>query len=68
MLGVAAVQVAHPLAARLPPVVQEAIGDGVVLEHDVVHVSVPLGTEGRRGGDQEGGPGGGHCLTGEPLV
>lgn len=46
MLSVAAVQVAHPLAARLPPEVQEAVGDGVVLKHDVVHVSVPLRSEG----------------------
>lgn len=45
MFGVAAVQVAHPLAARLPPEVQEAVGDGVVLKHDVVHVSVFLGGE-----------------------
>lgn len=47
MFGVAAVQVAHPLAARLPPEVQEAVGDGVVLKHDVVHVSVFLEGEER---------------------
>jgi len=46
VLGVAAVQVTHPLAARLPPEVQEAVADGVVLKHDVVHVSVPLRSAG----------------------
>lgn len=43
VLGVSPVQVAHPLVARLPPEVQETVGDGVVLKHDVVHVSVFLG-------------------------
>lgn len=42
MLGVPAIQVAHPLTARLPPEVQETVSNGVVLEHDVVHVSVFL--------------------------
>lgn len=42
VLSVPAVQVAHALAARLPPEVQEAVGDGVVLKHDVVHMSVFL--------------------------
>lgn len=45
VLGEPAVQVSHPLTARLPPEVQEAVGDGVVLKHDVVHVSVFLGGE-----------------------
>lgn len=43
VLGVSPVQVAHPLVARLPPEVQEAVSDGVVFKHDVVHVSVFLG-------------------------
>ena len=42
MLGVPAIQISHPLAPSLPPEVQEAIGDGVVLKHDVVHMSVFL--------------------------
>lgn len=50
MLGEPAVQVAHPLTARLPPEVQEAVGNGVVLKHDVVHVSVFLGREQPRTG------------------
>lgn len=45
MLCVPAVQVSHPLTARLPPEVQEAVGDGVVLKHDVVHMSVFLKRE-----------------------
>lgn len=48
VLGEPAVQVAHPLTARLPPEVQEAVGNGVVLKHDVVHVSVFLGEEQQR--------------------
>lgn len=42
VLCVPAVQVAHPLAARLPPEVQETVCDGVVLKHDVVYMSVFL--------------------------
>ena len=45
VLCVLAVQVSHPLAARLPPEVQEAVGNGVVLKHDVIHVSVFLEEE-----------------------
>lgn len=43
VLRVSAVQVAHPLTARLPPEVQEAVSNGVVLKHDVVYMSVFLG-------------------------
>lgn len=42
MLCVAAIQVAHPLTSCLPPEVQETVCDGVVLKHDVVHMSVFL--------------------------
>lgn len=45
VLCVSAVQVAHPLTARLPPEVQEAVSNGVVLKHDVVYMSVFLGGE-----------------------
>lgn len=43
VLGVSPIQVTHPLIARLPPEVQEAVSNGVVFKHDVVHVSVFLG-------------------------
>lgn len=42
VLSVLSIQVSHPLTARLPPEVQEAVSDGVVLKHDVVHMSVFL--------------------------
>lgn len=42
MLGEPAVQVAHSLTARLPPEVQEAVSNGVVLKHDIIYVSVFL--------------------------
>lgn len=42
VLGVASVQVAHPLTSRLPPEIQETVGDGVILKHDVVYMSVFL--------------------------
>lgn len=45
MLGEPAVQVAHSLTARLPPEVQEAVSNGVVLKHDIIYVSVFLGEE-----------------------
>lgn len=45
VLRVSAVQVPHPLTARLPPEVQEAVSNGVVLKHDVVYMSVFLGGE-----------------------
>lgn len=45
VLSVPAVQVSHPLTACLPPEVQEAVSDGVVLKHNVVHVSVFLEEE-----------------------
>ena len=57
VFGVAAVQVAQPLAAGLPPEVEEAVGDGVVLKHDVVHVSVPLRSEGDKIMNGNGGGG-----------
>lgn len=47
VLSVPAIQVAHPLTARLPPEVQETVGGGVILKHDVVHVSVFLEGEQR---------------------
>lgn len=43
VLSVPAIQVSHPLTARLPPEVQEAVSNGVVFKHDVVHMSVFLG-------------------------
>lgn len=49
VLGEPAVQVAHPLTAGLPPEVQEAVGNSVVLKHDVVHVSVFLGEQPKTG-------------------
>lgn len=42
VLSVPAVQISHPLTARLPPEVQEAVSDGVVLKHDVIYMSVFL--------------------------
>lgn len=42
MLSVASVQIAHPLVTSLPPEVEETVGDGVVLKHNVVHVSIFL--------------------------
>lgn len=45
VLSVSAVQVSHPLTARLPPEVQKAVSNGVVLKHDVVHMSVFLEEE-----------------------
>lgn len=45
MLSEPAIQVPHPLTACLPPEVQEAVSNGVVLKHDVVHVSVFLREE-----------------------
>lgn len=45
VLSEPAIQVPHPLTARLPPEVQEAVSNGVVLKHDVVHVSVFLREE-----------------------
>ncbi len=42
VLSEPAIQVSHPLTARLPPEVQEAVSNGVVLKHDVVHMSVFL--------------------------
>lgn len=45
VLSVSPIQVSHPLIPRLPPEVQEAVSDGVVLKHDVVHVSVFLGEQ-----------------------
>lgn len=48
VLSVPAIQVSHPLTARLPPEVQEAVSNGVVLKHDIVHVSVFLGEEQRK--------------------
>lgn len=45
MLSVPAVQVPHPLTARLPPEVQETVSNRVVLKHNIVHMSVFLGGE-----------------------
>lgn len=45
VLGVSPIQVTHPLITRLPPEVQEAVGDGVIFKHDVVHMSVFLGEQ-----------------------
>lgn len=45
VLSVPPIQVSHPLITRLPPEVQEAVSDGVVFKHDVVHVSVFLGEQ-----------------------
>lgn len=47
VLSVPPIQVAHPLIPRLPPEVQEAVSDGVVFKHDVVHMSVFLGEQQR---------------------
>lgn len=43
-----AIQVPHPLTASLPPEVQEAVSNGVILKHNVVHVSVFLREEERK--------------------
>lgn len=43
VLGVSPIQVTHPLIARLPPEVQEAVSNGVIFKHDVVHMSIFLG-------------------------
>lgn len=42
MLGVASIQVPHPLVTRLPPEVKETVRNGVILKHDVVHMSIFL--------------------------
>lgn len=47
VLGVAPVQVSEVLAPRPSPEVEEAVGDRVVLEHDVVHVPVLLQSQQR---------------------
>lgn len=43
VLGVSPIQVTHPLVTRLPPEIQEAVSNGVIFKHDVVHMSVFLG-------------------------
>lgn len=48
VLSEPAIQVAHPLTAGLPPEVQEAVSNGVILKHNIVHVSVFLGDEERK--------------------
>lgn len=45
VLSVSPIQVSHPLVTRLPPEVQEAVSDGVVFKHNVVHMSVFLGEQ-----------------------
>ncbi len=47
VLSEPAIQVTHPLIACLPPEVQEAVSNGVVLKHDVVYMPVFLREEPR---------------------
>lgn len=45
VLSVSPIQVTHPLITRLPPEVQEAVSNGVIFKHNVVHMSVFLGEQ-----------------------
>lgn len=45
VLGIPSVQIPEMLVPGLPPEVKEAIGNRVVLKHDIVHVSVFLSSK-----------------------